>query len=94
MQASAHLKSDLSHLTPTADTNECGRSRTWTEALSASRQPRDHAGQLGWALQARGHLAVLVYSTGVQQPEQRRLTGTTRHRQTTCANDRHRPAWH
>ncbi len=55
LQASDHLGADPSTMTPTADANECGHSRTWADALSAPGQPRDGAGQLGGALQASDH---------------------------------------
>src|SRR5260370_37391371 len=44
-----------SHLTPTADTNECGRGRAWMDALIVPSQAMDDAEQLVWALQASGH---------------------------------------
>ena len=43
-------------VTPITDTNEHGRRRTWRDARSAPYQASADAGQLGWALQARGHL--------------------------------------
>jgi hypothetical protein len=42
---------------------------------------------------SRGHLAVLAYSTEVQQRAWLGATSTVRHRVATCLNDRHRPAW-
>src|SRR5262249_26989307 len=50
----------LARMTPTADTNECGRDRTYMDARSAPCQPRDSVGLFVGALQASDHTAAGV----------------------------------